>query len=140
MILVVAAFNANQALGKPYNQQQLDGGTDYGFPDANIARNQFVKKSVVRQNVISKGGYLKEYCSLPKEGGLQNQSRQSSCEAGWYPCFGLAEMVCKTHSLACLTGLKKYGFPKCAPVYTWTTIDLGFKRTTVRRTAACRCA
>lgn len=79
MVLVVAVFNVNQALGKPHNPQELADGTDYRFPNANITTNQHVEKAALRQNGDSMEGleFLRNFCSDEKV-----QKMQSPCEAG----------------------------------------------------------
>ncbi|XP_022804533.1 uncharacterized protein LOC111341788 [Stylophora pistillata] len=141
LILVFAVSNAKQALGKTHNQQELDG---YSFADANIVPNQHVDKAVPRLNGKSMHGYLRHHCSQPGEEILQDQTANSPCEAGSYPCHGYIELVCKNYSFACLRSLNKYGSRidiKCVPRFDYVTIDLGSEgERRVKRTRGCGCA
>ena len=67
MVPVVAVFNVNQALAKLHNSQELGGGTDYSFSNANIATNQHVEKAVPRQNANGADEYLTSAFSLVKK-------------------------------------------------------------------------
>ena len=67
MVPVVAVFNVNQALAKLHNSQELGGGTDYSFSNANIATNQHVEKAVPRQNAKGADEYLTSAFSLVKK-------------------------------------------------------------------------
>ena len=67
LVPVVAVFNVNQALAKLHNSQELGGGTDYSFSNANIATNQHVEKAVPRQNAKGADEYLTSAFSLVKK-------------------------------------------------------------------------
>ena len=140
LVSVVAVFNVNQALAKLHNSQELGGGTDYRRFFERKHRDQPTRGKSRSQTKCKRCRRVFDFCVQPRKEGLQNKTMQSPCEAGWYPCHGSAETVCKNRSLACLSSLAKIGSSLCVPQYEWVTIELGTEgKRRVRRTKTCNC-
>ncbi|KAJ7370936.1 hypothetical protein OS493_029011 [Desmophyllum pertusum] len=138
-VLFACMFLFNQALGKPYEFQELDE-EEQNFPEEKRELNQAVQneRSAGVRGKREVTYNLADFCH-----GAHYLSSPSanSCVKGWYYCYGYAEAVCNPASFQCLSSIPTYGYPKCTPVYDFVKIDLGSKgKRNVRRTKICHCA
>lgn len=134
---------SSMVLGKPYKAEpfnRVDPTSIQANPTLNLDVNA---TSILRskRDDSEKRKFLRNYCSTPPLLTQQQLGSRHSCEAGSYMCYGRAERVCKGYSFACLESILRVGSMKCAPHYTWVTINLGAEgNRSVRWTENCSCA
>lgn len=133
-VLIAAMLLPNKVLGKPYQSQEL-------VPGITEETQSGIRG---KRDASSDKEYLIAYCPNARLLTPKPLASKRPCVKGSISCLGAFELVCDSHSFACLSSITTHDQPICVAEYAWVNVNVTMyselKEVRLRRTIDCHCA